>query len=1323
MSTTISYKGSTIATVDNETKTLTTAGTWMEDDITLVDSSDSIEDKFITVTFNNNLETGGITLSQTPVTNIIGTSGYVEMNVAAMVTAGSSITKLMPYGFGLAVRTTNINSDITQNFELRINNTVINPLIEGKSSTVYYKYYVIPKSQLDLLDSSNNVIDFYSISDPFKDTVITDTLLVTTNGTYTATSGTAYSEVDVSISPTLQSKTNIDPTTSSQTITPDTGYDGLSSVQINAMPSGSATTPATSITANPSISVNTSTGVITATSSATQSVTPTVSAGYVSSGTAGTVTVSGSNTSALSTQSGTTINPTESEQTAVAANKYTLGAVKVGAISPTYVGSGIAKKNSSDAVVDGPYVDFPAGYYAEQHYGTVSSGTEGTPIATKGAVSNHSISITPSVTNSEGFISGETKTGTAVTVTASELASGNKAIDSNGTNIDVVGYSTVSVDVQPSLQSKTGINPSTSSQTISPDSGYYGLSSVQINAMPTMTLPTSASSSATSGYTSKATISRSTSAQYINIPTGYNSAGAYYTISATPNGTVTAPASISGTSATVSTGTNTLTLTKTVSVTPNVTTAGYISSGTAGNSSVSLTASINIRSSSDLTVSGDTVTAPAGYYSAAASKAVSSMTLPTSASASATSGYTSKATISRSTSDQYINIPVGYNASGAYYKINAVANGTEGTPIATKGTVSNYSISITPSVTNTAGYISGGTKTGTAVTVSASELVSGTYTVDSSGTKDITNYASVTIPAMTLPNNTSSSRVGTQIASILPQTYRSFLNIPAGYNDTAQSYYIGGAELTSLTITENGVYNASDPYDVYGFSTVTVNVPTSSEEGTNYRKTTIVPQATITPNSSTRHANVAGTSDGFIDAAYYIVTYDGVEWLTTCETLWTENYCIGDVGWFFSAVPSDYIYPFGVIYEDGTYTVAAKDTNQHIVKIERLEFTSDGDSIKVGNLEGVPSTTSSISFTGLEGEPTSFYFMVDTSVATGTPGKVAAVVFDGTTLHAQTITNTSNAQVTYDTSSLSKTYSNGTLTITSSNLSFVSDYYYGSYTYDGNDIYTKDVQVGSGATSITFTELEDEPVYWSCIFKSNFGTSSGYQRVVYVAKTSTGISGIEMDSGSHNAVHWTASYNNGSLTITSQGTNTGGYFHQPGYYQLTYAIEDNSSGGGSSELNLQAKTNISPTTSSQTITADSGYDGLSSVQINAMPTMTLPSSASSTSSGTSKATISRSTSNQYINIPTGYNSTAQYYTISATPNMTLPTAASSTSSGTSKATITPETTAQYLNIPTGYNETAQYYTISAVTYSTIRTGTTTPASSLGSNGDVYIKTS
>lgn len=37
MSTTVSYKGNTIATVNNNTKVLETSGTWLEDDITLVD--------------------------------------------------------------------------------------------------------------------------------------------------------------------------------------------------------------------------------------------------------------------------------------------------------------------------------------------------------------------------------------------------------------------------------------------------------------------------------------------------------------------------------------------------------------------------------------------------------------------------------------------------------------------------------------------------------------------------------------------------------------------------------------------------------------------------------------------------------------------------------------------------------------------------------------------------------------------------------------------------------------------------------------------------------------------------------------------------------------------------------------------------------------------------------------------------------------------------------------------------------------------------------------------------------------------------------------
>lgn len=106
-------------------------------------------------------------------------------------------------------------------------------------------------------------------------------------------------EGKASATPTLQSKT-VSPSTSSQIVEPDNGYDGLSSVIVNAM--------ATATQATPSISVNSS-GLITASATQTE--------GYVTSGTK-------SATKQLTTQAATTYTPTTTNQT-IAKGTYCSG--------------------------------------------------------------------------------------------------------------------------------------------------------------------------------------------------------------------------------------------------------------------------------------------------------------------------------------------------------------------------------------------------------------------------------------------------------------------------------------------------------------------------------------------------------------------------------------------------------------------------------------------------------------------------------------------------------------------------------------------------------------------------------------------------------------------------------------------------------------------------------------------------------------------------------------------------------------------------------------------------------------------------------------
>lgn len=150
---------------------------------------------------------------------------------------------------------------------------------------------------------------------------------------------------------------------------------------------------------------------------------------------------------------GTTVTPTESRQTIGGANTMMEGAVTVNAIPSNYVGSGIRRWSASDVIgfeEDGSYyVAGEPGYYPTYFEHIVPGGTEGTPTATKGAVSNHAVIVTPSVTNAEGYILGGTKTGNGVTVSASELVSGSQTVTQNDT-YNVTNLEELVVDVPSS---------------------------------------------------------------------------------------------------------------------------------------------------------------------------------------------------------------------------------------------------------------------------------------------------------------------------------------------------------------------------------------------------------------------------------------------------------------------------------------------------------------------------------------------------------------------------------------------------------------------------------------------------------------------------------------------------------------------------------------------------------------------------------------------------------------------------------------------------------------------------------------------------------
>jgi len=229
-----------------------------------------------------------------------------------------------------------------------------------------------------------------------------------------------------------------------------------------------------------------------------------------------------------------------------------------------------------------------------------------------------------------------------------------------------------------------------------------------------------------------------------------------------------------------------------------------------------------------------------------------------------------KATDSNSGTKTYIRpqgtvtISASGNTDVTAYATASVSAGTAGTPTATKGTVSNHSVSVTPSVTNSTGWITGSTKTGTAVTVSASELVSGSDTKTANGTYDVTNLAQIVV-SVSGGGGASNVVQGTFTTGSTTHTTGTFsVNYTGSGYPIAMLAYVDGGAYNDTSSGNTTWYNSVNRYDVGMYAMTKARItsaPSYSTGADNYGVAAVIyKNSTSDPTVYTRTSSMTNNT-------------------------------------------------------------------------------------------------------------------------------------------------------------------------------------------------------------------------------------------------------------------------------------------------------------------------------------------------------------------------------------------------------------------------------------------------------------------------------